>query len=87
MKRPVRPLYWLERFTPEPWVRDAACTNSDPELWFPDAEHRTDPLAKAICAGCPVKNECLEAAMRNNEVAGIWGGLGVKERERLRKRA
>jgi len=38
--------------------------------------------AKAVCAGCPVREECLEAGMR--EPRGVWGGLTARERVRLR---
>jgi len=36
--------------------------------------------AKAICAGCPVRNECLAFALRTGQVDGIWGGTTTHER-------
>lgn len=30
--------------------------------------------AKAICARCPVREECLEGALERREPAGVWGG-------------
>lgn len=45
--------------------------------------------AKAICAGCDVRLECLEAAWRRRELCGIWGGISLgsgKQRKRLRER-
>ena len=39
--------------------------------------------AKAICARCPVRMECLEYAIRIREPHGIWGGLNELERRIL----
>ena len=43
--------------------------------------------AKRICTGCPVRDECLEYALANDERFGIWGGLSERERRRLKKSA
>jgi Transcription factor WhiB len=40
--------------------------------------------AKAICAGCPVRRECLAFALRTHQVHGVWGGLSEQERHPLR---
>jgi hypothetical protein len=42
--------------------------------------------AIAVCAACPVREECLELALRNWAVGqhGVWGGTVPAERERLR---
>ncbi|MFM9675814.1 WhiB family transcriptional regulator [Streptomyces brasiliscabiei] len=42
------------------WELKAACRTEDPEVFFSD---RTRSQAKAICAGCPVWAECLEAVL------------------------
>lgn len=39
--------------------------------------------AKRVCAGCPVTDECLEYGLY--EATGIFGGLGLRERQRLRR--
>ena len=43
--------------------------------------------AKAVCAGCPVRPECLDEALKYStttlECYGIWGGLTWKERSHL----
>ena len=31
-------------------------------------------LAKAICAGCPLAEPCLEGAVDRREPWGVWGG-------------
>jgi WhiB family redox-sensing transcriptional regulator len=69
------------------WQWRAACRGEDSALFFPpaDVEAREDRLArerkaKAICATCPVRIECLEYAIRIRESHGIWGGLNEAER-------
>jgi WhiB family redox-sensing transcriptional regulator len=63
------------------------CQETDPELWFPETggENGAFKTAKLFCSQCPVRLECLNLALANNEQHGIWGGLSVKERQRLRR--
>ena len=43
--------------------------------------------AKMVCAGCPVRTECLAEALDNQIEWGVWGGLTERERRALlRKR-
>ena len=72
------------------WQWRAACRGEDDDLFFApnhpepkeDRAHR-ERQAKAICAVCPVRIECLEYAVRIREPHGIWGGLNEQERRRL----
>lgn len=58
------------------WMDDAACTTTDPELFFPEKEGwATAGMAKAICDVCLVAAECLRYALDNETHEGIWGGL------------
>nr|BFE86401.1 hypothetical protein GCM10020093_090020 [Planobispora longispora] len=58
---------------------------SDPELFFPlSPSAEQEARAKAVCAGCPVLDECRAYAVRAGEPEGIWGGLTVQERRGLR---
>lgn len=69
----------------EEWTVQARCKESRPdELFVRGAEqHR----AKQVCAGCPVRAECLAEALDNNIEWGVWGGLTERERRAvLRKR-
>jgi WhiB family redox-sensing transcriptional regulator len=70
------------------WMRKAACARVGfPEWWFP-GERGTDSnalVAKQICYTCPVRQQCLEFAIKNREY-GIWGGLTETERHPPRKR-
>lgn len=72
------------------WRHHALCRDEDPELFFPvgttgPAARQVD-RAKAICARCPVTQECLTWALENGQDAGIWGGLSEDERRALRRR-
>lgn len=65
------------------WMRRAACRGCDPDLFHPEHGDKSNP-AKAVCATCPVQAECLDHAIRNGEVHGVWGGTNARERRRLR---
>jgi len=74
------------------WHDNAACRELDPDAFF--IEHLKDDRyiralarAKAVCRTCPVREECLDFAVRNNEPAGVWGGLSPRERRRHRRLA
>lgn len=42
--------------------------------------------AKRVCAGCPVRLECLEWAIQRNEI-GVWGGTTEDERRLMVRKA
>jgi WhiB family redox-sensing transcriptional regulator len=71
------------------WRVEAACRPLDSAIFFPDrTAYRNDAVAgaKAVCRRCPVREECLEAAMDGGEKIGIWGGLTPLERANLQRR-
>lgn len=69
------------------WSLDAACRDTDPELFFPlgvTARYKDQYLAaRAICLPCPVRQECLAFALANDVDHGIWAGTTPGERRRL----
>jgi WhiB family transcriptional regulator, redox-sensing transcriptional regulator len=71
------------------WIDMAVCRRFDAELFFPvgsgPAAARQTARAKAVCASCPVSQQCLAWALRNGEIDGIWGGLDVDERRVLHR--
>lgn len=67
------------------WQAQGACLGADPDLFFPERNGDVRP-AKAICATCPVKRECLDYALETRQMFGIWGGLSEKQRKALRPR-
>lgn len=70
-------VYWPEK---PGWMADGACLGLDPNVFFSDD---LGP-ARRICAGCPVRVECLEYGLDNYE-AGMWGGTTEKERRNMRR--
>lgn len=67
------------------WQRDALCSQTDPEAFFPEKGGSTR-MAKKICQMCDAKVDCLDYALANDERFGIWGGLSERERRKLQKR-
>ncbi|MEX2549458.1 MAG: WhiB family transcriptional regulator [Nitriliruptoraceae bacterium] len=67
------------------WQNDAACRDADPELFF-SANEDDRAVALDMCAGCPVRTECLDHALETREAYGIWGGTDEQERKRLLRR-
>lgn len=49
------------------------CYNVDAEIFFSEDESMV-ALAKALCAECPVKAQCLAGALSRQEPCGVWGG-------------
>lgn len=70
---------------PLAWQAQALCAQTDPEAFFPEKGGSTRE-AKAVCAQCEVREQCLEYALQNDERFGIWGGLSERERRRLKRR-
>jgi WhiB family redox-sensing transcriptional regulator len=72
------------------WRSVGACLSADPDLFFPistigPAEQQI-ARAKTICAGCGVRQECLEFALTHDQTYGIWGGTTPQDRQRDRRR-
>jgi WhiB family redox-sensing transcriptional regulator len=68
------------------WRQRSACRGLDPDIFYPSSDEEAEE-AKAICAGCPVQQVCLEYALAHRERDGVWGGLTERERRRaLRQR-
>jgi WhiB family redox-sensing transcriptional regulator len=71
------------------WRSAAACLSADPELFFPVSQAgkalEEAAEAKAICAGCAVRSECLAFALRTRQPYGIWGGMTEEERASSRR--
>lgn len=67
----------------------ASCTADavDPAVFFPDGpEHLAAALA--VCAGCPLAEQCLAGALAIGTTDGVWGGVllerGAVVREKRR---
>ena len=53
-----------------------ACWGVDPDLFFPLPRESAAP-AKAICAACAMRVDCLALARARGEQFGIWGGVDL----------
>jgi WhiB family redox-sensing transcriptional regulator len=76
--------------TLDTWRARAACRGPETALFVPpnvaerkDERDARESRAKAICAGCAVRRECLDYALGVGEMHGIWGGLNEAERRGL----
>lgn len=77
------------------WQAAAACRGEDASAFFApnyfekrSEKSAREAAAKMICARCPVREVCLEYALRIREPHGVWGGRNEMERRALlRQRA
>ena len=67
------------------WRELAACRGADLAVFFPGRGESAES-ARQVCAACPVRQPCLDYAISNRIVHGIWGGLTERERRALRSR-
>jgi WhiB family redox-sensing transcriptional regulator len=66
------------------WWAQAACRKAPLEVFFPP-DARSSRAAKAICATCVVRVECLDYAMcADPPLKGIFGGTTEQERRSMR---
>jgi WhiB family transcriptional regulator, redox-sensing transcriptional regulator len=68
----------------EDWAPSAACRKATPDHLFVRGAEQNK--AKALCAGCPVRSECLAEALDNQIEWGVWGGMTERERRALLRR-
>lgn len=72
---------------PPDWTSEALCAQADPSIFFPPKGGRIT-AARRICARCPVAEPCLEYGLEHDDAYGIYGGMTVEQRARIkRKRA
>lgn len=68
----------------EAWPNRGACRQGDPDALF--VQGAAQNKAKQVCAGCPVRAECLADALDNRVEFGVWGGMTERERRALLRR-
>ena len=68
------------------WRGDAACRTRPDLNWFPGQGERFDEQ-RQVCAGCPVRIDCLADALAvpGNGDFGIWGGTSERQRKAMRR--
>jgi WhiB family redox-sensing transcriptional regulator len=67
------------------WRELAACRGTDLGVFFPGRGESAE-AARRVCAGCPVRQPCLDYAITNRITHGVWGGLTERERRALQSR-
>lgn len=66
------------------WQRQAACRSAGVDAFF-RTPGGSSAEAGAMCARCPVRAECLEYALEDPSIVGVWGGTSVNERTAMRR--
>ncbi|WP_419926142.1 WhiB family transcriptional regulator [Candidatus Poriferisocius sp.] len=73
----------------EDWRCQAACRDTDPDLFFPVGSTglalEQIESAKVVCQQCNSQTACLEFALATNQDSGVWGGKSEDERRQLRR--
>lgn len=80
------------------WRKRSRCrpgSGLDPDLFFVSDEARRpgkytkltplEEVAVEVCMRCPVSGNCLEQALKDPSLLGIWGGTTTVMRRALRK--
>jgi len=81
----VREVIEIDLMRPR-WMQQAACRGQGFDAWFSADEVGEDAdAARRVCAGCPVRPECLEYALDRAIRYGLWGGLSREERAALKR--
>jgi len=75
---------------PHAWRQHAACDSDMADAFYPplrnekrSVKQAREKRAKAVCASCAVRTQCLDQALAHEERYGIWGGLTDAERRHL----
>jgi WhiB family redox-sensing transcriptional regulator len=64
------------------WMLRAACRGQG----FGDFFVGESVTMVAVCDGCPVKTDCLDYALADSSLLGVWGGTTNRQRKALRRR-
>ena len=63
------------------WMREGACRHRQDLDFFPENPRHPDVAeVVAVCNACVVSDKCLQYALKNGEMYGVWGGLLPHER-------
>lgn len=83
LKEPGR--YWIRQEDPK-WMESSACKGVEVEAFFEEAmpigrprNNPVEPRYKALCAACPVRQQCEDFAHQSQSV-GVWGGIVMTAR-------
>jgi WhiB family redox-sensing transcriptional regulator len=65
------------------WMERAACAGMT-DLFYPEGPGPVPKAAQLVCELCPVTRECLGYAVATSQRYGTWGGMGTRQRRRVR---
>ena len=69
------------------WRASAACSDHiDDWLWMeppPSDEPIALAEARTICGSCPARQDCLEYALADLSLVGIWAATTLNDRRRI----
>jgi WhiB family redox-sensing transcriptional regulator len=68
------------------WHAEASCRGNGFDAFFPDS-HDDSRNVIGICTKCTVRTQCLNYALEDPSLTGIWGGTSARRRRRLRRQA
>ncbi|WP_284741846.1 WhiB family transcriptional regulator [Amycolatopsis sp. RTGN1] len=82
---------WLQRHVESAAARP--CRDAEPATFFPpdgarfpaQALHAERARVAELCDGCPVRQECLAAALLRGETWGSWGGVAQPDYQMLQR--
>lgn len=79
----------IERASYLDWQEEAACKGGDNSVFFhPEGERgaaieKRNEVARAICAVCPVRLECMASSVIKRERYGFWGASELERDQAL----
>jgi WhiB family redox-sensing transcriptional regulator len=66
------------------WMNESLCKGNREVQFFSEVMDEIK-IAKSMCKICPVAPDCLEYAVKNGEILGVWGGLSQRERRKYHR--
>lgn len=66
------------------WKEDAACRGSKVNFFPGRGDNKGVREAKAVCAECPVIDDCRSYMLANGEKFGVWAGTSENQRRSMR---
>ena len=65
-------------------MADGLCLEYPELTWFPERGQSSAPVMQ-VCGRCLVHRECLEYALADPDLMGVWGGTSHRERMRIQR--
>jgi WhiB family transcriptional regulator, redox-sensing transcriptional regulator len=66
-----------------PWAKHGACRAVPLAAFFPETVADVD-VARTVCRGCRVVEQCREYALEHPQLVGVWGAMSDDDRRKAR---